>query len=114
MRNLRAEGAAAEDRAADYLLAKGYTLVTRRRKVAGGEIDLVCLDGETLVFVEVKARTAPGFRPEESLGAAKAAHLRTAARRWADACGDEGRTWRFDLVAIDAQGLRHYENVLED
>lgn len=114
MRNLRAEGAVAEDRAADYLLAKGYTLVTRRRKVAGGEIDLVCLDGETLVFVEVKARIAPGFRPEEALGAAKAAHLRTAARNWVDACGDEGRVWRFDLVAIDAQGLRHYEDVLGD
>ncbi len=112
MRNLRAEGAAAEDRAADFLLAKGYTLVTRRRKVAGGEIDLVCLDGETLVFVEVKARFAPGFRPEESLGPAKVLHLRAAARSWVDGCGDEGRIWRFDLVAIDRAGLRHYENVL--
>ena len=111
-RNLRAEGAAAEDRAAAFLLAKGYTLVTRRRTVAGGELDLVCLDGETLVFVEVKARLAKGFRPEEAIGAAKARHLRMAARSWVDACGDEGRTWRFDLVAIDAQGLRHYEDVL--
>ena len=112
MRNLRAEGAAAEDRAAEFLLAKGYTLVTRRRKVAGGEIDLVALDGETLVFVEVKARVAPGFRPEESFGAAKAAHLRAAARSWTQACGDEDRAWRFDLVAIDPAGLRHYEDVL--
>lgn len=114
MRNLRAEGAVAEDRAAEYLLTKGYTLVTRRRKVAGGEIDLVCLDGETLVFVEVKARRTQGFRPEEALGAAKAAHLRTAAREWVDACGDEGREWRFDLIAIDRAGLRHYENVLAE
>ena len=114
MRNLRAEGAKAEDRAADFLLAKGYTLVTRRRKVAGGEIDLVCLDGETLVFVEVKARSAPGYRPEEALGAAKAGHLRAAARSWAEACGESERAWRFDLVAIDARGLRHYEDVLAE
>lgn len=114
MRNLRAEGAAAEDRAAEHLLAKGYTLVTRRRKVAGGEIDLVCLDGETLVFVEVKARAARGFRPEESLGPAKTGRLRAAARSWVDACGDEGRAWRFDLVAIDATGLRHYEDIFSE
>lgn len=114
MRNLRAEGAAAEDRAAEFLLAKGYTLVTRRRKVAGGEIDLVCLDGEVLVFVEVKARAAPGYRPEEALGAAKVRHLRAAARSWVDACGDEGRAWRFDLIAIDTSGLRHHENVLAE
>ena len=114
MRNLRAEGAAAEDRAAEHLLAKGYTLVTRRRKVAGGEIDLVCLDGETLVLVEVKARVAPGFRPEEAFGAAKAAHLRAAAISWVAGCGGEERPWRFDLVAIDPAGLRHYENVLAE
>jgi len=111
-RNLRAAGAAAEDRAADFLLAKGYTLVTRRRKVRGGEIDLVCLDGEVLVFVEVKFRLAPDYRPEESLGATKASRMRTAARSWVEACGDDGRIWRFDLVAIDRAGLRHYENVL--
>lgn len=114
MRNLRAEGAAAEDRAAEFLLAKGYTLVTRRRATKGGELDLVCLDGETLVFVEVKARAAPGFRPEEALGAAKAAHLRAAARSWTLACGEASRPWRFDLVAIDATSLRHHEDVLGD
>lgn len=107
-------GAAAEDRAADYLLAKGYTLVTRRRKVAGGEIDLICLDGEILVFVEVKARAAAGYRPEESLGNAKAAHLRAAARSWAESCGEENRAWRFDLIAIDRTGLRHYPDVLAE
>lgn len=114
VRNLRAVGAAAEDRAADFLLAKGYTLVTRRRKVVGGEIDLICLDGETLVFVEVKARTATGYRPEEAIGAAKAAHLRAAAKSWAEACGETARGWRFDLVAIDRSGLRHYTDILAE
>ena len=67
MPDKRALGREAEDRAARYLLEQGYTLVTRRFSSKGGEIDLVALDGETMVFVEVKARSGKFGTPEEAI-----------------------------------------------
>ncbi|WP_347041130.1 YraN family protein [Brachybacterium nesterenkovii] len=45
-----------EDLAAAHLDALGWTLLERNHRIARGEIDIIALDGETLVFVEVKAR----------------------------------------------------------
>ncbi|MFG6666738.1 YraN family protein [Halomonas sp. HNIBRBA4712] len=52
----RARGAATEQLAARWLARKGLTLVTANYHVKGGELDLVMMDGDTLVFVEVKHR----------------------------------------------------------
>src|SRR5580704_16792021 len=111
MDDRKAVGREAEDQAANYLLSLGYTLVTRRYKARHGEIDLVCLDGEELVFVEVKVRRASGYLPEESIGEAKLASLQRAAAEYVASVG-ESREVRFDIVAIDADGLRHQKNVL--
>lgn len=100
----------AEDQAADYLLSLGYTLVTRRFKVSRGEIDLICLDGETLVFVEVKARRAPGYQPEESIGERKYAAMGRAALEFIERM-EQQRERRFDVIAIDNSGLRHHKDV---
>ena len=51
-----ASGRAAEDEAARWLEAKGWTVLARRIRTRAGEIDLVMRDGATLVFVEVKYR----------------------------------------------------------
>lgn len=113
MPNFRGVGREAEDAAAEYLLGKGYTILTRRFCVRGGEIDLVTLDGETLVFVEVKQRLAKGFVPEESVSKKKLESLRRAAGKFLHQFPQE-RAWRFDFIAIDADGLRHYEGVFTD
>jgi len=49
-------GLSAENRAATYLMAKGYRIVARRWKSSVGEIDIVARRKQVLVFVEVKAR----------------------------------------------------------
>lgn len=105
-------GRAAEDAAANYLLSLGYTLVTRRWKRPGGELDLVAMDGETLVFVEVKATSAPGFSPEDAVSDSKFRHLETVASRFVSEHGLEETPQRFDLIALDGDGLRHYEDFL--
>lgn len=110
MPNLRRVGEAAEDRAADFLVKEGYTIVTRRKKMPGGELDLVALDGEVLVFVEVKQRAASGYVPEESIGSRKQDALQRAAEAYVHEMGEERET-RFDLVAIDSNGLRHYKDI---
>jgi len=59
-------GRAAEMQAAEYLMNLGYTIITRNYQIRGGEIDLIALDGDELVFVEVRWRTDD--LGEESVG----------------------------------------------
>ncbi|MBM4189699.1 MAG: YraN family protein [Betaproteobacteria bacterium] len=49
-------GDAAERQAATFLEGQGLTLIARNYRCRGGEIDLIAQDGDTLVFVEVRAR----------------------------------------------------------
>ncbi|RKE69162.1 putative endonuclease [Pseudorhodoplanes sinuspersici] len=49
-------GLSAENRAAAFLLAKGFRVVARRWRCPAGEIDIVAKRGNLLIFVEVKAR----------------------------------------------------------
>lgn len=109
MPNLRLEGQKAEDLAAGYLLSQGFTLVTRRYAIKGGEIDLIALDGEILVFVEVRSRSGKGLTPEESVDARKRARLVRAAERYLEE-SRETRETRFDLVAVEGSDLRHHRD----
>jgi putative endonuclease len=111
MPNLRRVGQIAEDAAAEFLAQKGYTIVTRRQKTKSGEIDLVALDGEVLVFVEVKLRNAPGYVPEDSIGSRKESALVRSAEEYIHAMGEHERAVRFDLIAMDADGMRHYLDI---
>jgi putative endonuclease len=112
MPNLRRVGHQAEDRAADYLVGKGYTIVTRRHKTASGELDIVALDGDTIVIVEVKERRTDGFVPEEALDALKVSRLIAAAGEYLHAMGESHRDVRIDVIAIDRSGLRHIPNAV--
>ncbi len=49
-------GRQAEDRALQFLQTRGLRLIARNWRWQGGELDLVMLDGDTVVFVEVRAR----------------------------------------------------------
>jgi len=96
-----------EDRAAEMLLAKGYTLLTRRFRSRGGEIDIIALDGQTLVFVEVKYRKSG--HPENAVGPTKIARCAAAAEAYLRKTGEHRRPTRFDLVAITEDEVRHYQ-----
>jgi putative endonuclease len=52
---------AAETLAAQYLAAKGAQLLARNVRCKGGEIDIVCRDGDILAMVEVRQRARPDF-----------------------------------------------------
>lgn len=89
----------------------GYEIVERNFTCRGGEIDLVCRDGEVLVFVEVRGRASCAFGlPEETVDWRKQRRLRKAAwvyllRR---ALGEP--ICRFDVIGIDADGARLYRD----
>ncbi|MBZ0212430.1 MAG: YraN family protein [Nitrospirae bacterium] len=107
----RSVGTNAEDRAAEHLLAKGLTLLTRRFKSGRGEIDLIALDGERLVFVEVKARR----NPDDALSSvtpAKIQRLVDAAARYAESAGLD-HEWRFDVVVVCPDAIHHYPDAFQ-
>ena len=69
-------GAAAEALAAEFLQARGLTIVARNYRCRGGEIDLIASDGETLIFVEVRLRSDAAFGgAAESITTAKKKRL---------------------------------------
>ncbi len=100
MSTRQAKGAAAEQLAAEYLQRKGLSVIERNFRVRGGEIDLVCRDGKTTVFVEVRLRSSSDFGgAAASITAAKQARLIMAARHW---LAHHGETHcRFDCVLFD-------------
>jgi len=94
------DGARAEAIAAAWLARRGLTVVTRNYRVRGGEIDLVCRDGRTLVFVEVRLRRHPAFGgAAESITPAKRRRLILAARHYL--AGTAVGACRFDCVLLD-------------
>lgn len=96
-------GRAAEHLAAQYVEAMGYRIVDRNVRIGRfGELDLVAYDGETLVFIEVKARSSARFgMPEESITARKRRLLLRAAQLYMSVHGVADIPCRFDVVAID-------------
>ncbi len=97
--------------AAEHVERLGWRIVARNYRTRFGELDLVALDGETLVFAEVKTRIARGgTAPWTSLHPRKQAQVRRLAVAWlAENAADRPRTReiRFDalLVTVDRDGV---------
>lgn len=103
-----AAGRAAEDLAARFLERQGLQVLTRNYRVKGGEIDLVCQDGRTTVFVEVRLRRSSAFGgAAASITASKRARLILAARHWLSEQGN--RACRFDCVLLENLDERQLE-----
>ena len=96
------------ERAAEkYLRRNGYRIVKRNFRAAGAEIDLVAMDGDVLVFVEVKTRRSrDAGAPEEAVDERKQKQIRRAAEMFAMRYREDEIEMRFDIVAIDASGER--------
>jgi putative endonuclease len=104
----RALGAEAEARAAQLLQRKGYRVADRNWTCKGGEIDLVCLDGDTLVFVEVRARKdASHGSPLETILDTKRRRLIRAAQIYLHVKGAWDKPCRFDVVGISGDTVEH-------
>ena len=110
MSSLRQLGASVEDQVAQYLLAQGYTLLSRRLHVGHSELDLVALDEDIVVFVEVKYRKNDLLLAVESIGPAKIAYLKRAAEQYVFEHQLQQHPVRFDVVAVTREGIRHFKN----
>ena len=96
-------GKSGEDLAVEELERRGYAILARRYRTRHGEIDVVARDGETTVFVEVKARTTGEFGlAAEAVTPWKQRRLVSMATDYLARHRLAGRPCRFDVVAIDA------------
>ncbi len=103
-------GRGAEEAAARYLCALGFTILKRNLRAPGGEIDIVARDGETLVFVEVKARrTRTCGSALGAVDARKRRRLRAAAADYLQFVAPEAKA-RFDVLTFDGTTLRLHRN----
>ena len=100
----QARGAQAEARARAYLEAHGVRILAANARCRFGEIDLIGLDGETLVFVEVRLRSRADYGgAAASITAAKQRHILRTAHWWRQRAplAHRRRTCRFDAVLLD-------------
>jgi putative endonuclease len=94
-------GRLAEDRAAEYLKNLGYRVLERRWACPLGELDIIASEGETLVFVEVRARSSSAYGfPCETVTRAKQAKVIKTALTYLKAKALRPETVRFDIVGL--------------
>ena len=106
------EGARAEEQAARFLAGRGLIILARNYRCRGGEIDLVCRDGATLVFVEVRLRTNRDFGgAAASITPAKQRRIALAANHYL--AGKPLPACRFDAVLLDGTRIDWIRNAFD-
>jgi putative endonuclease len=94
-------GRRGEDAAARFILGLGYTIVARGHRDNIGEIDLVAVDGRTVVFIEVKTRTShEAGHPADAVDEAKQRRLTRLALSYMKRHDLLECSARFDVIAV--------------
>jgi putative endonuclease len=104
------KGKDAEDKALEFLTQKGYELLARNYRFGKGEIDLVVVKENTLVFVEVRSLQSADFGfPEQSISEKKKQLLQKTAENFIFE-----KNWqkniRFDIIALLGKQIEHFED----
>ncbi len=112
-------GRRGEDEAARHLKRLGYRIVGLRERVLRGDIDIVALDGRTVVFVEVRSRSDTEHgHPAETVGVQKQRRIAELAAVYIRRHRLEDQSVRIDVVAVTfpASGapiVEHYQNAFD-
>jgi putative endonuclease len=107
-----------EVQAINLLTQKGYQIVEQNARTPYGEIDIVAIQNDELVFVEVKTRTTEFFGlPEDAITRGKKAHILNSAMAYLQEHPDLEGDWRIDVIAIQRAKSRepqivHFENAI--
>lgn len=109
-------GAWGEEAAARYLSRHGWQIVERNLRQRLGELDLIAIDGDTLVFIEVKLRRRADFgSPALAVGWRKQRRICQLALAY---LGERVCPFRFDVIAITAPvgqrpRIEHFPNAFD-
>lgn len=100
--NKTALGKMGEDLACAYLENLGYKIIDHNFRIRGGEIDIIALDKDTVVYVEVKTRSNHNFGlPEEAVTYHKIKFLQRAAKFYRVKRKNLPESERIDVVSVD-------------
>ncbi|HWR71605.1 MAG TPA: YraN family protein [Nitrospirota bacterium] len=103
-------GQEGEDRAARFLEKRGYRILERNYHTKAGEIDLIAMHEDELVFVEVKTRTSGAFgAPELAVNPRKQQRMVKAALGYLKYKNLHQVPCRFDVVAISNESEKGIE-----
>ena len=107
-----------EKLAIGFLKRRGYRIIERNFRTPMGEVDIIAADGDTIVFVEVKARRTARFgHPKFAVTPVKQRHLSMAALAYLKETRNTGTRARFDVIAIRYAGdmpmVEHIQNAFE-
>ncbi len=101
----RAIGDRGEQLAVDHLRAHGVQIVERNWRCDLGEIDIVGVDGDALVFYEVKTRRSTRFgTPVQAVSPTKVQRLRRLAGRWMSEHSHSASSIRVDVLGLTLSG----------
>lgn len=100
--------------------SKGYQVLERNFRTPYGEIDLVALKDECLLFIEVKTRSSQVFGyPEQAVDSRKGLHLVQCAEWYMQNNPAAATSYRIDVVALtvnpknwDEYSLEWFENAV--
>ena len=108
-------GKIGEELACRELERRGYAIVARRYRRRGGELDIIARDGDTMVFVEVKARHGYAFgQAAESVGFIKRRRMARLAMGYVMRHRLANRPCRFDVVSIHFDEARPVIEVFQN
>lgn len=117
--NTKFIGDKGEERACNYFLSKGYSIVSRNFRTKSGELDIIIKKDETLVFVEVK--TMPNATIDmlsKVLNIQKQQRIIKTSKRFLQNHREYSNSYiRYDVVVLDMQGLPpvyHIENAFSE
>ncbi len=105
------QGRRGERIACRFLMRHGFDILARRHRGRSGELDIVALENEVLVFIEVKTRKTSEFgEPWEFVDWQKQQKLRRTAEEFIGDYDLGQYAYRFDIVSVTEKEVKHFRN----
>lgn len=110
-------GAAGENSASAFLASRGFSIVERNFYAGrSGEIDIIAINGNLMIFAEVKARRSDKYGGGiYSISEKKKRRMRKSAEIFLlknPALNSKGYTMRFDLIIIEGDDIKWVEDII--
>ncbi len=107
-------GKRGEDEAVKYLEHQGYRIIERNFMCRQGEIDIIALDKNYIVFIEIKSRTSTEYGlPSESVTERKIKHMKKAIQYFLYKRNFEKENIRVDVIEVYVRGNKYEINHLK-
>lgn len=107
-------GKGGEEQAVRYLRERGYRILERNYRYHNKEVDIIAQKDDTIVFVEVKARTNRSFGDGmEAVNFHKKSNIIYVARYYLNEKELYDHTIRFDVASVNKNSLVYIENAFQ-